>query len=136
MTEPFQKAYDFQVVANDAPRRLVTAWAYQTVLKDGTRVVDHSGEFIESADLETAALEFMRASREASDDHGPDQAGEVLESLVFTKEKLEALGVAGKLPEGWLVTVRLDPETFGKVESGERLMLSIEGKAQRLEVSE
>ena len=73
--------------------------------------------------------------READEMHTQITKGHVVESLVVTPEKLEALGLpAGSLQTGWWVGFKVDPVTFAKVQSGEFQMFSIEGTAQRVEV--
>ena len=57
----------------------------------------------------------------------------MVESVVFTKEKADALGIPPDiLPEGWWIGFRItDDEVWEKVKNGEYPMFSIEGKAVR-----
>jgi hypothetical protein len=61
--------------------------------------------------------------------------GTVVESLVLTKEKQQAIGIPeGCVPEGWFITVKVhDKEVFEKVKNGTYRMFSIQGTAKRVE---
>jgi hypothetical protein len=115
-------------------KRLVFGWAYVCKRSDGEQVIDHSGEFIESmADVEDAVYEFVLDSRETDDMHTEDVTGHLVESVVFTKEKMAAMGIPeGTVPEGIWVGFKLDEEAFAKVRSGERAAFSIFGTAERV----
>ena len=60
----------------------------------------------------------------------------LVESVVFTKEKMEAIGIPeGTLPVGWWIGFKvLDKDVWEKVKNGEYPMFSIEGTAKRIEV--
>lgn len=115
----------------DPTERNVFGWAYVSKTADGEQVVDHSGEMVDTAELEAAAYEFVVASREGGDLHKGDAVATMIESVVFTEEKAAALGIpAGTMPVGWWVGFHVpDPEVFAKVASGERAMFSIAGTA-------
>ena len=59
----------------------------------------------------------------------------MIESIVFTKEKTQALGLPeNSLPCGWWVGFQItDDNTWEKIKSGQYNMFSIEGTAQREE---
>ena len=100
----------------------------------GARVIDHSEEFIDTPDLEEAAYDFVLTSREANDMHEGPVIGQLIESVVVTKEKLEAWGVPNaNINEGWWIGLQLDKDSFEKVKAN-RKAFSIEGIAQRVEV--
>ena len=123
----------YAIAKVDDEKRTVFGWAYQCVDKHGNRVVDHSGEFIEPADLEDAMYGFVKESRESNDMHNGPVTGVLIESMVFTKDKLEALGLPGDaLPQGAWVGFQLDPESYAKVKTGERTAWSIEGVAEKV----
>ncbi len=62
----------------------------------------------------------------------------LIESMVFTKEKMSAIGITeGTLPEGWWIGFKVtDPDVWGKVKDGTYPMFSIEGEAVREEITE
>jgi cation transport regulator ChaB len=111
-------------------------WAYVSET-NGEKVADHSGEHVPIAELEKGAYLYNVASRDAGEMHVSKGCGTLIESMVFTKEKYEALGVEpeGK-PMGWWIGFQVsDEEVWQKVKSGEYPMLSIAGKAIKKEVT-
>ena len=68
--------------------------------------------------------------------HERGGAAVLIESMVFTEAKLNALGIpAGVLPIGWWIGFRVtDPDVWEKVKDGTYPMFSIEGEAERVEV--
>jgi hypothetical protein len=117
-------------------KNLVSGWASISIQQDGTLPLDWSGDVISPDVLETAAINFMEKYRTSGEMHIGDSVGIIVESIVFTPEKMEALGLpAGSLPIGWFITVKImDNEVFAKVKSGQYKMFSIQGKAKRLKV--
>lgn len=112
----------------------VFGWASVVTKADGTVVTDHQGDIIDPADLETAAYRFMAESRASGIDHdGAAPDGEVIESMVMTTEKAQAMGIPdGTVPVGWWLGVHIpDADAFAKARSGERAFFSIEGSAIR-----
>ena len=59
--------------------------------------------------------------------------GKMIESIVFTKEKLQALGLSeDSLPCGWWVGFQItEDSTWEKIKKGEYRMFSIEGTAEK-----
>lgn len=99
---------------------------------DGTPVVDHDGDIILAEDLEVAAHDFMSKSRDASESHVTRGVGEVVESIVLTKEKLAAMGIEKEMPAAWFIVVKVhDPFTWQKIKEGELQEFSIGGRATR-----
>lgn len=130
------------VSKTDEDKRLAFGWAYITHDKDGNLIVDKSGEYVEDPDeLEKAAYDYVVKSRQQGDLHQRSMANEVVpvgsmvESMVFTPEKIEKMGLpAGSLPTGWWVGFKVaDDETWGAIKRGERKSFSIHGKAKRKE---
>ena len=119
-------------------KRLIFGWAYISQNAAGETMVDHSGETITIDELEQAAYRYVTLSREGSDNHERGGVAELVESVVFTKEKFQALEIPiGMLPQGWWVGFHvLDDEVWEKVKSGEYRMLSIEGSAVKKPVEE
>lgn len=103
-----------RVTRINAEKRLVTGWAYVAEDADGNQVVDFGRAILPASVLEEGAIDFMRRNTQLTSGimHMKDsvgnkiQAGVLVESFVFTREKWAALG--GKPPgaptAGWLVT--------------------------------
>ena len=116
--------------------KLVSGWANIAKNADGSLPLDWDGDVITAEVLEKAAIDFMLEYRESGEMHKGKAIGTVVESIVFTKQKMEAMGIPeGTIPEGWFITVKIhDDEVFKKVVDGEYKMFSIQGKARRLKV--
>lgn len=125
---------DFEIAKADTSRQLVFGWASVAVDKSGTPVVDSQSDMIDPQTLEDAAYEFVLKFREANDSHAGPAIGQLVESMVFTPEKLAKLGLpADSLPTGWWTGFKLTPDAFAAVADGSRRMFSIEGRATRVE---
>ena len=70
--------------------------------------------------------------------HERGGAAVLIESVVFTEEKMKAMGIpSGTLPIGWWIGFKvLDEDVWEKVKDGTYSMFSIEGEAQRVEVED
>ena len=115
---------------------LVSGWANVAINKDGSIPLDWQDDIIAPETLEKAAIGFMLDYRESGEMHKGNSKGTVVESIVFTKEKQQALGIPeGIVPEGWFITVKVhDPEVFEKVKDGTYKMFSIQGTAKRVKL--
>ncbi len=123
----------------DEDKRLVFGWAYVTHDKDGQINVDKSGEFVDDyEELEKGAYDFVIKSRAGDADHTNIKGSEMVESMVFTPEKIEKMGLApGTLPSGWWVGFKIeDEEVWRSVKNGKRLAFSIHGRGTRKEVDD
>ena len=116
--------------------KLVSGWANVAKNADGSLPLDWDGDVVTAEVLEKAAIDFMLEYRESGEMHKGKSKGTVVESIVFTKQKMEAMGIPeGTIPEGWFITVKIhDDDVFKKVVDGEYKMFSIQGKAKRLKV--
>ncbi len=114
--------------------QLVFGWA--SVAKDaqGKRPLDWQGDIIDAEDLEQAVYLFNLFFREANELHTEGTSGMLVESMIFTKEKIHSMGLPeGVIPEGWWVGFKIyDREAYLKVKSGEYKMFSIEGSGIRV----
>lgn len=121
--------------AND-DKMLAFGWANVAVTADGERIEDWQHDIIEPEELENAAYNFVELYREGGEMHERGGVAVLIESVVFTEEKMKAMGIpAGALPVGWWIGFKvLDEDVWEKVKSGEYPMFSIEGEAQRVEV--
>lgn len=114
--------------------QLVSGWANVAVNANGSVPLDWQGDVIAPETLEKAALNFMMDYRESGVMHEGDSVGTVVESIVFTKEKQEAIGIPeGVVPQGWFITVKIhDSDVFAKVKDGTYKMFSIQGTCRRV----
>lgn len=127
---------NFEIAKSRDDQQLVSGWASVSVNKDGSIPLDWQDDVIVPEDLEKAAINFMLDYRESGEMHEGQAKGQVVESIVFTKEKQEILGIPeGILPQGWFITVKVnDAEAFAKVKDGTYKMFSIQGTSRRVKV--
>lgn len=114
----------------------VFGWANVSVKADGQLPHDWDGDIKTPETLETAAYDYVLKSRVANEQHerNDEVRGHLIESVMFTKEKMKAMGIPeGTVPEAWWVGFHIpDKEVFEKVKKGKYKMFSIEGKATRI----
>ena len=108
----------FSIQKSSDEKRLAFGWA-------------SAEDIIDPDTLENAAYEFVRLYREGGEMHERGDCAVLVESVVFTKEKMAAMGIPeGTLPTGWWIGFYItDDEVWEKVKSGEYPMFSIEGTA-------
>ena len=130
-------AKTFKISKLDEDRNLVFGWANVSIRKDGDQIIDLQGDLIDPEDLEEAAYVFNLEFRKSGVMHDGDAVGELIESLIVTPDKLEAMGLEkDSLPLGWWVGFYIDDdEIFAKVKDGTYSMFSIQGKAVREEAA-
>ena len=128
----------FHITKSDDDKMLAFGWANVSVRTDGEEIVDWQEDMIEPEELESAAYQFVELYREGGEMHKRGNVAVLIESVVFTKEKQEALGLKpGTLPIGWWIGFKVtDPDVWEKVKDGTYSMFSIEGEAERVEVEE
>lgn len=127
-----------EIIKLDEEEHLAFGWFYQPDLEKR----DHSGEYASIEELEKAAYPYVRENRVGGDMHVKRDTGELVESMVFTPEKLEKMGFEedlskpgfykGSIKPGWWggFLVKDDAQWSG-VKSGERPMFSIAGAGKR-----
>lgn len=115
---------------------LVSGWANVAVNADGSIPLDWQDDVILPDTLEKAAINFMKDYRGSGVMHEGEDQGVVVESIVFTKEKQDIIGIPeGHVPEGWFITVKVtNPEVFKAVKEGKYKMFSIQGNAKRVKL--
>ncbi|MBQ8627896.1 MAG: hypothetical protein IJ421_00285 [Prevotella sp.] len=119
-------------------QQIIFGYANVTIQEDGTVPFDWQGDMIETEELEVAAYNYVLAHGLANQEHEfCTECGWLIESMMFTKEKMAALGIPeGLLPEGWWVGFYIpDPDVYAKVKDGTYNMFSIEGYATRVPVN-
>ena len=113
----------------------VFGWASVAITKDGATVDDLQGHRIGVDELETAAYHFVEKFRDSGEMHRGSSVGTLIESMVFTPEKMRAMGIPeGALPVGWWTGFKMAPDTFAKVKNGDYRMLSIQGAARLIPI--
>lgn len=118
------------VLKADEEQQIVYGFA-SVVEVDGEPLVDLHGDIIEEADLIKAAHRFMSQYRHGHVQHSGEEVGEVVESLVFTKDLQQALGIDLGMV-GWFCGYKVkDPEVWKMVKQGNLPMFSIGGSAVR-----
>jgi len=125
----------WQIAKTNDEQQLVFGWASVAKDKTGKRPLDWQGDYVDAEVLEKAVYAFALDFREANEVHEGKTVGTVVESMMFTKEKMSQMGIPeGILPEGWWVGFKIeDAEAYAKVKSGVYKMFSIEGSASRVE---
>lgn len=118
----------------DDENHLVFGWANVSVDKSGDIPLDWQGDISSPEVLEKAAYKFVLKHRVSGENHEGEAKGYLIESVMITKEKMQAMGIPeGTVPEGWWVGFFVpDDEVCKKIKSGEYKMFSIQGKAKRL----
>lgn len=122
------------VIKADVERQLVTGWASVSTDANGQPVIDSQGDIMPIDELEKAAHEVFLAGgkNKAGDNHVRNAVADIVESMVVTAEKREALGF-GAGATGWVVTLKVhDTALWEQIKRGEKLELSIHGTAERM----
>jgi len=137
---------DFSKVDED--KRQVFGWASVTQM-DGKPVVDLQGDYIHPDDIEKAAYDYVVKARVGGDMHTrvdeygnvieksdkPLHVSDLIESMVFTPEKCEAMGISKNLAGRWWTGFQInDPDVWESVKNGERTGFSIHGAGLRKSV--
>lgn len=116
----------------DEDQRLVFGWA-SVIEENGNPIVDQQGDIISERELENAFYGFAKDARIAGEMHDRIGVGDLVECVVFSKDKQAALGIdLGKV--GAWVGFRLEPDVFAKVKSGEYGAFSIGGRGARTSI--
>jgi hypothetical protein len=129
MSVEFAKDYN---TPDTLAQGLVYGWA-SIIEKDGIEITDHQGDRITSDELMKGAHDFVKNSRQGGvlhDEYGHN-IGHIVESVVFTKELQDRLGInLGKV--GWLIGYQItDPRVKTLVKSGVLKAFSIGGRGRR-----
>ena len=126
----------FKIMKSDDDKMLAFGWANVSMRVDGELIEDWQADIIEPEELENAAYEYVLLYREGGEMHERGGVAVLIESVVFTEEKMQAMGIpAGTLPVGWWIGFKItDKDVWEKVKNGTYQMFSIEGEAERVEV--
>jgi len=125
----------------DPERRIFGGWAYVVRKADGSQVIDHSGDVVDTEEawtaLEDAFYDYALEGRSGDYDHAEFGAADLVELVVLDKAKRLALGLAeGSTPDGVYVSfkARLSPagrRLWAGVKNGTIRSLSIVGEGWR-----
>lgn len=128
----------FKIAKANEDKMLAFGWASVAVRTDGEQITDWQDDMIDPEDLEEAVYDYVQLSGDGGEMHERGGVAQLVESVIFTKEKMKAMGIKeGEVPEGWWIGFRVtDPDVWDKVKDGTYNMFSIEGTAQRVPVEE
>lgn len=128
----------FTVAKADEEKHMVFGWASVAKLSDGTVVQDYQKDVLDIDELEAAVYEYVLYFRDGGEMHQRRGIGVLVESVVFTPQKLEAMGIPeGTVPYGWWIGMKItDDDVWDKVKQGAYSMFSIEGEAVREPIEE
>jgi hypothetical protein len=124
----------------DDDKRLAFGWA-SVVSKGGQPVIDKQGDYIAIDDIEKAAYSYVIKSRVGGDNHtrtgqAAFKASDMVESMVFTDDKVAKMGLPDDFPRGWWVGFKVhDENVWSEVRKGNRTGFSIHGKGIRKDQS-
>jgi hypothetical protein len=130
---------DIEIRKTDDEQQVVFGWLSVAVDKDGQLVVDLQDDVITPSDLEKAAYNHVLYERHAGEMHKTIGIGRIVESMVFTQEKQDLLGIPpGVLPQcAWWVGYKIDdPTVWKKVKDGTYRAWSIGGTGKRVPYAE
>ena len=127
-----------KIAKSDVDKMLAVGWANVSITADGELIEDYQEDIIEPEELESAAYKFAELYREGGEMHERGGVAYLIESVVFTEEKMMAMGIPeGVLPVGWWIGFQVtDADVWEKVKNGTYSMFSIEGEAQRIEAKD
>lgn len=127
----------FELKKYDDERGQAFGWASVSEDAGGNLVFDGEEDAITPDELEKGAYAFVRNARVASDSHDPATigVGTLIESMFFSKEKQELLGIS--VPVGWWVGFQIHDDDLRASlrEEGGHSMFSIGGMGARKEIA-
>ncbi len=128
----------YKIIKSDDEKMLAFGWASVSMRVDGELIEDWQNDIVEPEELEKAAYDYVLLYREGGEMHERGGAAILIESVVFTEEKMQVMGIpTGTLPIGWWIGFKVtDKEVWEKVKDGTYNMLSIEGEAERVEIED
>lgn len=128
----------FQIKKSDDEKMQAFGWASVALTENGEVLEDWQHDIIEPEELEQAAYKFVNLYREGGEMHERGGVAYLIESVVFTEEKMMAMGIPeGVLLVGWWIGFQVtDADVWEKVKNGTYSMFSIEGEAQRIEAKD
>lgn len=115
---------------------LVFGWANVSINHEGQVPLDWQGDVTAPQVLEKAAYQYVLKHRTTGEMHQGEPVGYMVESVMFTKQKMEAMGIPeGIVPEGWWIGFYVpEDEVVAKIKDGSYKMFSIQGQAKKLKL--
>jgi len=131
--------WETEISKVDVDKHQVFGWATVTHV-DGKEVVDLQDDYIPMEEIEKAAYSYVVGSRKGGDMHardgdGPKHTADLIESVIFSPEKVEKMGLdPAAFPKmGWWLGMKVnDEEQWELVKKGERTGFSIHGRGTRV----
>ena len=120
----------------DDDKHLAFGWA-SVVSMGGHPVIDKQGDYIAIEDIEDAAYSYVKKSRVGGDNHTRNglvahKVSDLVESMVFTDDKVAKMGLPDDFPRGWWVGFKVhDESVWSDVRKGNRTGFSIHGRGLR-----
>lgn len=130
MSDPVSAA----IVKIEDDKRLVFGWASVVKTADGKILLDRQDDYIDSdEELEKSAYDYVLHSRDGGEMHVRKGVSTLVESVVLTKEKQEALGIEpGTVPTGWWIGFKVNDEgVWDQVKKGDYMGFSVHGTGRR-----
>lgn len=142
----------FEIVKLVPDQYLIFGYANVSISKStsaatgGEQFYDLQLDSVPPEELEKGAYDYVLQAREADEMHKGGVKGMLVESMVFTPDKLERFATdptTGQVnqadlmvlkqlfPCRWWVGFKVSPDSFEKVRAGKLRMLSIAGEADR-----
>jgi hypothetical protein len=112
----------------DPDQQLVFGWA-SVIEKNGVMVTDKQGDQIPVSAMEPAAYDFVLNSRDLGHMHESTGHGRLVESMMFTVEKQQALGIDLGMVGWWTGFFVECPDLWKAYRDGHRPEFSIGGSA-------
>ena len=114
------------ITKKDEEKQYVFGWAKIAVDENGKQLVDRQNDLIDPEELEQTAYTYVEFYREAGEMHERGGAGVLIESIIFTKEKMKTLGIEeGTLPEGWWLVSISQTMKYGQRSKTELIRCSV-----------
>lgn len=130
--------HEFKITKTDEEKQYVFGWAQVAANEDGSEIQDWQEDIVSPEDLEQSAYDYVLNFRDTGEKHDPKmrKKGKLIESVVFTKEKMAAIGIPeGLIPYGWWVGFHIDDsKTWEKYKNGAYEMFSVEGLGERVPI--
>lgn len=89
----------FQVKKTNNEKMQAFGWASVAIAENGETLEDWQGDIIEPDELESAAYKFVDLYREGGEMHERGGVAYLIESVVFTEEKMAAMGIPGQVED-------------------------------------
>lgn len=125
----------FEITKADEDKRLVFGWANVATRANGDVIQDWQNDIVTPEELEKSAYQYVLDFRDGGEEHmqGLRKKCRMVESVVFTEEKLKAMGIPlGTVPLGWWIGFYVDDDSaWEKVKNGTYTQFSIEGSGKR-----